>query len=634
MLIIVMGVSGSGKTTIGQKLAEALGLPFYDADDFHSPANIAKMRSRIPLTDDDRIPWLMHLANNLEQWERKAGAVLACSALKEQYRQILQGKLRANWICLSGTEDLIIERLQSRKNHFMSSAMLRSQLEALEKPAYGIHIDVFSDPDQIIQNILAKMKNTIPSSEIGILGLGVMGKSLALNLAGKGVRVALYNRHVPVNEEKVAEKIMADNPGLENLKGFDELPGFVQALAQPRKIILMIYAGAVDAQIDELIPLLEPGDIIIDGGNSNYKDTSRRAFMLAARGLSYLGAGISGGEAGARSGPSIMAGGDQPAYRLAERYFDLMAARDQTGRPCSAYIGPGGAGHFVKMVHNGIEYAEMQILSEIYYLLRYMLVLRPAEIVKIFRSWQAGEPGSYLLEITIDILEKREDGALLLDKILDKAAQKGTGGLSLEAALEYGVPYGPLAEAVMARAFSALKERRVMAAALYQQNIPVTAINREHFVSSLKNAYQAGRMINHEIGFTLLFQASRSNSWHLHLSEVARIWTNGCIIRSGLMEELVVLLEQNESILVSPAIVARMKDWRSDFAQVIAQAIQQGFAVPGLSSALNYFLTYITADSAANLIQAQRDYFGAHTYQRIDKPSDQYFHTIWTGLDD
>ena len=632
MIYLVMGVSGSGKTTIGQKLAQQLGLPFYDADDFHSPASVEKMRSGIPLTDEDRMPWLKALATSIPVWEKDGGAVLACSALKERYRRILKTVPHITWIYLDGSRDTILKRLQARHAHYMPPVLLDSQLEALEKPAYGIHVDVSLSPDQIVQEVVTKLESMIPQSEFGVVGLGVMGKSLALNLAGHGVRVSVYNRHVPGKEEGIAVQMLADNPGFTNLHGFDQLEEFVQSLESPRKILLMIYAGVIDGQIQALIPFLEPGDVLIDGGNSHYKDTARRAQLLESKGIHYVGAGISGGEEGARKGPSIMPGGARQGYELVAGYLDLIAARDRNGRPCAAYIGPDGAGHFVKMVHNGIEYAEMQALAEVYYLLRYFLESSPDEIAEIFRNWQSGELGSYLLEITIGILQKKEGDELLLDKILDQAEQKGTGSWSVSAALEYGVPFSSLSEAVMARALSARKAERVRAASLYRHELLSSDVDSEAFINSLKNAYQACRIINHAIGFDLMRQVSEQHQWGLNFSEIARIWTNGCIIRSALMEELALLFRENDNILTSPPIVARMRSWQRDFCSIVAQGLEHAFALPVLAAALNYYLGYTTADSPANLIQAQRDYFGAHTYQRKDKPEGQYFHTSWQEL--
>ncbi|MCP2044599.1 decarboxylating NADP(+)-dependent phosphogluconate dehydrogenase [Pontibacter sp. HSC-36F09] len=631
MIYIVMGVTGSGKTTVGQKLAGRLQLPFYDADDYHPLQSIDKMRQGIPLNDQDRAPWLAQLAGLIPFWETNGGAVLACSALKEDYRKRLQTVPDISWIYLDGSRDTILKRLQTRHAHFMPPAMLESQLQALEKPAYGIHVDVSLSPEQIVQEVMTKLEHMNPQSEFGVIGLGVMGKSLALNLASHGVRVAVYNRHLPGKEEGIAEQVISENPSFTSIKGFDQLEEFVQSLEKPRKVLLMIFAGAIDAQLEALIPLLEPGDVVIDGGNSYYKDTTRRTALLSGKGLHFVGTGISGGEEGARKGPSIMPGGPREGFEQIAKYLELIAARDSKGKSCTTYIGPDGAGHFVKMVHNGIEYAEMQALTEVYSLLRYMLGIAPADIAAIFSDWQKNGLGSYLLEITIDILQKKEGEELLLDKILDQAEQKGTGGWSAAVALEYGVPYDTLSAAVMARALSAIKTERVKAADLYQKQNPNVTIDENSFVHSLKQAYQVTRIINHEIGFSLMREVSVQLDWNLNLSEIARIWTNGCIIRSELMEELVEIYQQEQRLLMAPPIVDRIRNARQGFASVVALGLQYGIPLPVLSAALNYFLGYSTADSAANLIQAQRDYFGAHTYQRKDKPTGEYFHTNWKG---
>ncbi|SIT79747.1 NADP-dependent phosphogluconate dehydrogenase [Pontibacter indicus] len=633
MIYIVMGVTGSGKTTVGQKLAARLRLPFYDADDYHPRQSIDKMRQGIPLNDQDRAPWLAQLASLIPAWEAAGGAVLACSALKEEYRKTLQTVPDISWIYLDGSRDTILKRLQARQAHFMPPTLLESQLEALEKPAYGIHVDVSLAPEQIIQEVITKLEHMNPQSEFGVIGLGVMGKSLALNLANRGVRVAIYNRHVPGSEEGIAARVISENPSLSKLKGFDQLEEFVQSLEKPRKILLMIYAGALDAQLEALIPLLEPSDVVIDGGNSYYKDTARRTALLSGKGLHFVGTGISGGEEGARKGPSIMPGGPREGYEQVANYLELIAARDSKGKPCTAYIGPDGAGHFVKMVHNGIEYAEMQALAEVYALLRHLAGIAPADIAATLKEWQQIGLGSYLLEITIDILQKKEGDELLLDKVLDQAEQKGTGGWSAAAGLEYGVPYDTLSAAVMARALSAMKKERVKAAALYLQQPADITIDKSSFVPNLKSAYEATRIINHDIGFNLMREVSVQLNWNLNFSEIARIWTNGCIIRSELMEELATIYKQEQHLLLAPTIVERIRNARKGFASVVSIGLQQGIPLPVLSAALNYLHGYSTADSAANLIQAQRDYFGAHTYQRKDKPTGVYFHTDWKGSD-
>lgn len=466
-------------------------------------------------------------------------------------------------------------------------------------------------------------------SEFGIIGLGVMGKSLALNLASKGVKLSVYNRNIPGKEENIAQNLVQEYPQYE-LQGFEDLEAFVDSLASPKKILLMITAGeAVDQQIEALLPGLKAGDVILDGGNSFYKDSSRRTRLLANENIHFLGTGVSGGEEGALKGPSIMPGGTLEGFNLVKNYLDLIAAKDKNGQPCATFIGEEGAGHFVKMVHNGIEYAEMQLLAEVYAFLRNFLQLSVPEIVSILQSWQKSDLGSYLLEITIDILQYHEDGTLLLDKILDQAEQKGTGWLSAATALEYGVPYDVLAQAVMARSMSANKSERVKAAQYFgQQTIPYSG-DKQALILSLKNVYRLVRYINHDNGFELIKAVSQKNNWILNLSELSRIWTNGCIIRSTLMEELVHVFNHESRILFATDFKENILSGKKALAEVLTAAIQADLALPVMSSAHTYLLSQLTANSSANLIQAQRDYFGAHTYQRTDAESGQYFHTNW-----
>ncbi len=342
-----------------------------------------------------------------------------------------------------------------------------------------------------------------------------------------------------------------------------------------------------------------------------------------------MGAGISGGEEGARNGPSIMPGGSEEGVNAVNGYFEMIAARDRAGKPCTAYIGPEGSGHFIKMVHNSIEYAEMQVLVETYYLLRGYMQCSPSDISSVFSHWQKEGLDSYLLTITIDILQTMQGEGLLLDKILDKAAQKGTGGWSVNTALEYGVPYGVLTEAVMARSLSFQKEQRVQASNIYAHEVFTGMEDKKGFLKKLKNAYEASRIINHEVGFNLMREVSQHHGWNLKFGEIARIWTNGCIIRSELMESLVTLFNSDDRILTAPSMVDKLEEFQDDLSYVVGQGLQHGFALPVFSAAINYFLGAITANSPANLIQAQRDYFGAHTYQRIDEPMDKHFHTQW-----
>ncbi len=625
-----MGVSGSGKTTIGRLLANALHLPFYDADNFHSKENIKKMAAATPLTDEDRQQWLETLAGNIKLWSKEGGAVLACSALKEKYRIILQSipSDALTWIVLKGDKIIIKNRIVERKDHYMPGSLLQSQLNELEVPEYGIHTDISSSPEEIVQDILEKINK--PLSEFGFIGMGVMGTNLALNLASKGIPVAIYNRQVMGIEEGIAQKVADDNPDLKNIIPFDDLQLFVSSLSKPRKILIMIKAGdAVEHLLFALTPLLSEGDVVIDGGNSYFKDSERRFEDLKAKKIHFLGVGISGGEEGARNGAAMMAGGSLEGYKIAAPYLEFMSAKDKNGDPCVGFTGAGGAGHFIKMVHNSIEYAEMQAIADVYFLCKHYLKLSPVQMVEVFNNWEEDGCESYLLSITIQILQKKEGNDYLLDLILDQAEQKGTGNWSATTAIDLGIPYGPLMEAVMARSVSARKKERNKLASLYADQPGLNKKTATITVDQIKHAYKSARLINHHIGFDTLQKASDIFKWDLPLAEIARIWTNGCIIRSALMEDLIDILSDTTSLLSHSFIIEQLKFFKKDFVSTVTESMKNDITIPVLASALNYFLSIKTADSSANLIQAQRDYFGAHTYKRKDKSAEEYFHTKW-----
>ena len=456
----------------------------------------------------------------------------------------------------------------------------------------------------------------------GLIGLGVMGKSLARNLAGKGTSLALYNRFVAGKEERVAVQFIQQYPELQAAEGFEDLSAFVQALELPRRIFLMVNAGAsTDAVIDELVPLLAPGDIIMDGGNAHYKDTQRRMDALAARGLHFMGCGVSGGEEGALKGPSIMPGGAPQAYEAVKEHLERIAAKDKNGAPCCAYVGNGGAGHFVKMVHNGIEYAEMQLIAEVYALFRRTFQYSPDAIADIFEAWLQTDAASYLLEITVDILRVKSGDGWLLDLVEDAASSKGTGGWATAAAAELGVSATMISEALFARYLSAVPAERREAAGKIPHESPITDQNRAQYIMSdeyVRHAYQLARIVNHHQGFHLIQVASETYQWALNLPEIARIWTNGCIIRSRLMEDLSGILNTGERLLQDPTLSQRAHLTRFFLVQTIVVAMSDGLDTPCLSAAIQFLNGYINADSAMNVIQAQRDYFGAHTYRRRD----------------
>ncbi|MBC7389621.1 MAG: NADP-dependent phosphogluconate dehydrogenase [Opitutaceae bacterium] len=463
-------------------------------------------------------------------------------------------------------------------------------------------------------------------NQFGIIGLGVMGRNLALNFVDNGIKLAVFNRQVPGREVNLAQKFSTENPGSE---GFDDFEQFISSLEKPRKILMMVNAGKpVDDVISKLIPFLEPGDIIMDGGNSHFSDTKRRVVYLAEKNLLFLGIGISGGQEGARTGPSTMPGGPLEGYKEISKYIDLISAKDLNNLPCSTYVGPEGAGHFIKMVHNGIEYAEMQIIAEIYYLMRFMLQYTPDKISNIFYKWNVEGEGSYLLEISSKILLIKEGNELLLDKILDVAEQKETGGWSVKAALDLGSPLSTIATSVQTRMISMLKSKRVKGSEIYKSIIktphPSSLTDEE-----LKSAFISSRLINHIIGFDMMKDASDKYFWNLDLSQIARIWTGGCIIKSPLMEKISYDLKSEQELLFHPDVVNILVNNHSDLSKVVSVSLLNYFPVPVLSTASSYFYSIVSGTSSANMIQAQRDFFGAHTYRRIDKPENEYFHTDW-----
>jgi len=619
-----MGVSGVGKTTVGKALAKHLQFPFYDADDFHPKINIDKMTNGIPLNDEDRWPWLDHIAAEMSNW-LKNGAVLACSALKEIYRKRLTPPNFQNniqWVYLNGNYSTIAERLAKRRAHFFNPDLLKSQFETLESPDYGLKISISSTIDEIVQNIVNK---NFMKKELGLLGLGVMGKALARNFAKQGTTLSLFNRRVEGVEEAVAEHFISEYEELKQARGFEDIPSFIASLNQPRIVFLMISAGdIIDTVLDQLLPHLSPGDILIDGGNSHYNDTERRIQMLAEKQIHFLGVGVSGGEEGAMHGPSIMPGGSEEAYNKVAPLLKQIAAKDITKNACCTYVGNGGSGHFIKTIHNGIEYAEMQLIAEVYGILRFELHYDFPQLIEVLSEWNAGHLKSYLLGATIAILKQKEGDKYILDLILDKAKQKGTGGWSTAAAMELGQPFDTIAAAVMARNISAQKTNRSTASSIYKLN-KTKALAPS--VDDIKCAYAIARIVNHGIGFETMRTASETYQWNLKLNEIARIWTNGCIIRSQLMEELIGYLKADKHLLFAPEVIKMISEHYSALTEVVTFGLKAGQGIPVLSAALNYLNAFTTESSTANMIQAQRDFFGAHTYERTDKEG--IFHTIW-----
>lgn len=468
-------------------------------------------------------------------------------------------------------------------------------------------------------------------TDIAVVGLAVMGRNLVLNLSDHGYRVAVYNR----TYEKTEEFLNSEAAG-RTISGARDLAELVQRLKTPRVILLMVKAGsAVDAVIEQLEPLLQPGDIIVDGGNTHYPDTDRRYAALKSKGLRYLGMGVSGGEEGARHGPSLMPGGDPDAWPQVREMFQAIAAKAD-GEPCCQWVGRGGAGHYVKMVHNGIEYGDMQLIAEAYQLLREGLGLDTDRLAEIFAGWNQGVLESYLVEITAEILAVSDpDGIPRVDRILDSAGQKGTGKWTAVDALAQGIPLTLIAEAVNARFLSALKDERVAAAEILGKAVSASAVNDlEAAIRAVHDALYAAKIVSYAQGFMLMRAASDAHGWNLAYGDVALLWRAGCIIRSRFLSDIKAAYTRHDgltNLLLDPFFVDVLKQAESGWRKAVILGTELGIPLPAFSAALAFFDGYRRAALPANLLQAQRDYFGAHTYRRIDADADTVFHTDWAG---
>lgn len=473
-----------------------------------------------------------------------------------------------------------------------------------------------------------KRGKPVAKQQIGVIGLAVMGKNLALNIASQGFSVSVYNRSADKTEALLKEARGR------NLVGTYSIEEFVQSLETPRKILIMVKAGQpTDDTIQQLKPYLDEGDIIIDGGNSFFKDTLRRNKELEAEGFRFIGAGVSGGEEGALKGPAIMPGGQRDAYELVEPILTAISAR-VNGDPCCIYIGPDGAGHYVKMVHNGIEYGDMQLICEAYHLLKNVLGLSTQELHEVFADWNKGELDSYLIEITADIFAKidAETGKPLVEMILDTAGQKGTGKWTSQSALDLGVPLSIITESVFSRFLSAMKQERVMASmALKGPQTSAPTEEKQEFIEAVRKALYASKICSYAQGFAQMRVASEEYGWNVKYGDIAMIFRGGCIIRARFLQNIKDAYERNpelKNLLLDPYFQDIVEHYQGAWRKVITVAISQGIPVPAFSSALAYFDSYRTETLPANLLQAQRDYFGAHTYQRVDKEG--FFHTNWT----
>jgi len=469
------------------------------------------------------------------------------------------------------------------------------------------------------------------TADIAVIGLAVMGQNLILNMNDHGYTVVAYNRTV----SKVDEFLNKEAHGTKVLAAHS-IPEMVSMLKRPRRVMLMVKAGKpVDEFVELLLPHLEAGDIIIDGGNSLFEDTIRRTKYVESKGLLYIGTGVSGGEEGARRGPSIMPGGSPAAWPHVKDLFQAIAAKVEDGSPCCEWVGENGAGHYVKMVHNGIEYGDMQLICEAYNLMRTGLGMSAEEMHQVFAEWYKGDLESYLIEITRDILAfKDTDGQPLVDKILDTAGQKGTGKWTVISSQELGIPITLIAEAVYARMISALKDDRVAASQKLRGPNPLIPGDRAKFVEAIRQALYASKIVSYAQGFMLMRAAAQQYQWNLNYGAVALLWRGGCIIRSRFLGEIKKAFDKNQklsNLMLDPffkkAIQKSHRAWRT----VVATAAKKGIPTPAFSTALAFFDGYRTERLPANLLQAQRDYFGAHTYERVDKPRGEFFHTNWTG---
>ena len=466
-------------------------------------------------------------------------------------------------------------------------------------------------------------------ADIGMIGLAVMGSNLVKNMLSKGFSVAVYNR-----EPEMTEHFAEQNKGKKFIAtySYEEL---VKNIARPRKIMMMIRAGKpVDMVIDELLPYLDEGDIIIDGGNSHFPDTARRTAYVESKGFRYIGTGVSGGEEGALKGPSMMPGGSPSAWEEVKPIFQAICAHIN-GKPCCDWVGENGAGHFVKMVHNGIEYGDMQLICESYQLMRDLLGLSADEMSEIYKDWNKTELDSYLIEITGNILAKKDaDGTPLVEKILDTAGQKGTGKWTGIASMDEGVPLTLITEAVYARCLSAMKEERVRAAQAYSRKKPNFTGDKKQLINDVKNALYCAKIVSYAQGYTLMRSAAKTYGWNLNYGGIALMWRGGCIIRSaflGKIKEAYTANPELTNLLLDPYFKSALEKGAESWRKVVATAVLNGIPVPAISSALEYFDGYTTENLPANLLQAQRDYFGAHTYERCDAPRGKFFHTNWTG---
>ncbi len=471
-----------------------------------------------------------------------------------------------------------------------------------------------------------------PTADLGLIGLAVMGENLVLNMESHGFTVAVHNRTV----QRVNDFLAGRAQG-KKIIGAQTIADLIASLKRPRKVMMMVKAGeAVDQMIQQVAPLLDPGDILIDGGNTHFPDTTRRCAEMKARGILYVGTGVSGGEEGALRGPSIMPGGHPDAWPHVRSIFQSIAAKVDDGTPCCDWVGPDGAGHYVKMVHNGIEYGDIQLICETYHLLKSVLGLTADELQATFDRWNRGPLDSYLIEITRDIFGYRdpETGKPMVDLILDAAGQKGTGKWTVSSALDLSIPLTLIAEAVFARTLSAQKDKRVEASRMLRGPTPTFDGNRQQMIDDIEAALYASKIVSYAQGFALMNAQSRAFQWSINNGAVALMWRGGCIIRSVFLGKIKEAFDRNPqltNLMIDPYFAGELQRCQAGWRRAVASGVMNGIPLPAMATALAYFDGYRSAWLPANLLQAQRDYFGAHTFERIDQPRGKVFHTNWTG---
>lgn len=602
MFIIVTGVSGSGKSTIGRMLAERTGCAFYDGDDFHPLGNVAKMAAGIPLTDADRTGWLEILAGLIQvELDAGRGGVIACSALKASYRDVLRRGHRRDmkFVHLHGDFDVIAERMR-RRQHFMKPEMLRSQFEALEIPWGILTIDVRVPPEQIVQTVIDQLVRPVYS--MGIIGLGLVGRLLAQNLARNG--------HLPAGYDPVEQP-----PEWLDIPIAGSLKELVAMLPAPRTLLLALPAAQVEPLLAGLRPLLQPGDALIDAGNAAFSDTEQRVQSFAAAGVHFIGMGVSGSPRNVLWGPSLMPGGSLEGWRRVEPLWQSIAARSASG-PCTAWMGSGGAGHFVKMVHNGVEYGAMQLIAEVYDLLHRGAGISNAELAAIFEQWNQGDLRSYLLEVTANILARLdgESGGVLVEKIVDAVVGKGTGSAVVNAAFEMGMPASTMRAGVESRFLSALKAERTAAAATLG-GLRGHPGDPAHLAAAARDGLYAALVCLYAQAFSLLARASAQYDWGIPLAAVARVWRQGSIVRTALLDEAAAAFERQPGLpnllldrAHAQAVMQREAAWR----KVVAAGVGAGIPMLALGSSLAYFDAYRSERLPANIIQAQRNCIETH----------------------